>query len=90
MTRHPRINPKAIYCVLFGVFTPDIALAQTTQQPSRSSTENFESRQTAQERQNLYERYFREICQKQQLCDDTCKQVYRSLDNKSQFAWKCP
>lgn len=83
-----RLEISAIYSALFCLLAPVIASAQTAQEPSRPSLEG--NRQSAKERQNLYESYFREICQPKQLCDATCKQVYQSLENKSLFVWKCP
>jgi hypothetical protein len=90
MIRRPRISVSAICCVLFGLLAPGVGSAQTAQQPTRPGAEDNDNRQDARERQRLYENYFREICQKKQLCDDTCNQVYRSLENKDQFVWKCP
>jgi hypothetical protein len=88
MIRRPRIS--AICSVMFCLLAPAIGSAQDAQEPSRRSLEGKNNRQAAKERQNLYESYFREICQTKQLCDGTCKQVYQSLENKSQFVWKCP
>lgn len=85
-----RLETSAIYSALFCLLAPVIASAQTAQEPPRPSLEGSDNRQSAKERQNLYESYFREICQAKQLCDATCKQVYQSLENKSLFTWKCP
>jgi hypothetical protein len=87
-----RLEISAIYSVIFCLLAPAIApaSAQSAQEPTRPSLEGKDERQAARERQNLYESYFREVCQTKQLCDATCKQVYQSLENKSLFVWKCP
>jgi hypothetical protein len=46
-------------------------------------------RQTARERQELYLRYFREICESGQRCDDRCNEVFARIENKASLRRQC-
>jgi hypothetical protein len=55
-----------------------------------SLTEDRGGRQTPEERQELYERYFVEVCEKQKACTSTCKEVFSRIERKEKLKLKCP
>jgi hypothetical protein len=69
------------------------AVAQTVQQPndiSKPGNADSKTRQTPQERQRYLERYFVEMCQKENRCDGDCKEVYDGIDAKQNLTLRCP
>jgi hypothetical protein len=67
-------------------------VAQTAQQgdTAKPNIAATGERQTPQERQRLYERYFVEVCQKDNRCDSDCKAVFDQIDNKANLKLTCP
>jgi hypothetical protein len=68
------------------------AVAQPVQQNELSKPSGVvpEERQTPQELQRFYERYFVEVCQKTNRCDGSCKEVFDLLENKETLKLRCP
>jgi shikimate kinase len=62
---------------------------QTNQDPVKSSAEEDRARQTLQERQDLYERFYREMCEQSDQCTDICKKVYSLVQRKEKLKLKC-
>jgi hypothetical protein len=57
---------------------------------SRPGNADAKTRLTPQERQRTYERYFVEICQKENRCDGDCKEVYDQIDHRENLTLHCP
>jgi hypothetical protein len=68
------------------------AIAQPVQQNdvSKSGSADSKTRQTPQERQRYLQRYFVEMCQKENRCDGDCKEVYDEIDTKQNLTLRCP
>jgi len=68
------------------------AFAQSDQQnnAAKPTVAEPEERQTPQELQRFYQRYFTEICQKENRCDGSCKEVFDLLDSKDTLKLRCP
>ena len=47
------------------------------------------NRMAPDERQKLYERYFHEVCEAQNQCNDVCKEVYDKVERKDRLKLKC-
>lgn len=44
---------------------------------------------TFEERQNWYDYYFKNICAKEQRCDDECKAVFDKVEDKGKLSFQC-
>lgn len=82
----------SIVLLLSVVMVGQAAFAQPVQQndPAKPDAVQPEERQTAGEVQRFYQRYFTEICQKENRCDGSCKEVFDLLDNKETLKLRCP
>jgi hypothetical protein len=81
-----------IVLLLNIVMAGQAAFAQSAQQNdlAKPNAVQPEERQTAAEVQRFYQRYFTEICQKENRCDGSCKEVFDLLDNKETLKLRCP
>jgi hypothetical protein len=68
------------------------AFAQPVQQnePAMPNAVEPEERKTAEELQRFYQRYFTDICQKENRCDGSCKEVFDLLENRDTLKLRCP
>jgi hypothetical protein len=67
-------------------------LAQSTEQrgPDKSPEPAPEGRLVPHELQQLYERYFVDVCEKDKRCDGRCKETFDLIDRKEILKMRCP
>ena len=46
--------------------------------------------QTPQERDTIYDAFFRKVCQANGVCDTTCSAVFKRVSKKGEMTLKCP
>jgi hypothetical protein len=67
------------------------ALAQTAEQrePDKSSDLPPKGRLVPRELQQLYERYFLDVCEKDKRCDGRCKETFDLIERKEILKLHC-